>query len=68
MMPGGVVAVDASLALKWVVPEPHMSEADALAARWVAAGTQRLAPVLLAYEATNALYRKQPTPYAQHIA
>ncbi len=27
-----------------------------------------MAPVLLAYEATNALYRKQPAPDVQHIA
>lgn len=68
MMPGGAVAVDASLALKWVILEPYTAEADALAAQWVAAGIERLAPALLAYEATNALYRKQPAPDAQHVA
>lgn len=68
MMASGVVAVDASLALKWVLDEPYAAEADALAAQWVAAGMRPLAPVLLAYESTNALYRKQPAPDSQHLA
>ena len=54
------VVVDASLALKWVMAQPYSLQADALAARWVTTGIEAIAPALLAFEVTNALYRKSP--------
>ncbi len=53
-----VVVVDASIAIKWVLEEPDSDRADALLAEWVNMGKLILAPDLLAYEITNALYRK----------
>ena len=60
-MNAGLVVVDASLALKWVVEEPYSAEAAALLGEWEQDGMQRLAPTLLGYEVTNVLYRSSRT-------
>ena len=52
------VVVDASIALKWVLDEPDSDIAQILLAEWIDKGLVILAPALLAYEATNGLYRK----------
>lgn len=52
------VVVDASLAMKWVLAEPHTGAARALLANWIAEGTRVLAPTLMAYEAANVLHRR----------
>jgi predicted nucleic acid-binding protein len=49
-----VVVVDASIAIKWMINEPDSSTA---LANWTERGIEVLAPALLAYEVTNALYR-----------
>ncbi len=51
------VVVDASIALKWVLDEPDSDIAQILLAEWIDKGLVILAPALLAYEATNSLYR-----------
>jgi predicted nucleic acid-binding protein len=51
------VVVDASIALKWVLDEPDSDRAQILLAEWIDKGLVILAPALLAYEATNSLYR-----------
>ncbi len=53
-----VVVVDASIALKWTINEPDSGTALALLANWTDRGIEVLAPALLAYEVTNALYRR----------
>ena len=53
-----VVVVDASIAIKWVLEEPDSDRADTLLAEWINKGKLILAPDLLVYEITNALYRK----------
>jgi predicted nucleic acid-binding protein len=53
-----VVVVDASIAIKWTINEPDSSTALALLANWTDKGIEVLAPALLAYEVTNALYRR----------
>jgi predicted nucleic acid-binding protein len=55
------VVVDASLALKWVIAEPFSAEAAVLLGEWLRDRVERLAPTLLAYEVTNALYRASRT-------
>ena len=60
-MNAGVVVVDVSFALKWVVTEPFTPEAVAFLEDWREQGVELISPVLFAYEATNALYRKRPT-------
>ena len=52
------VVVDASIALKWVLDEPDSDIAQILLAEWIDKELVILAPALLAYEATNSLYRK----------
>jgi predicted nucleic acid-binding protein len=52
------VVVDASIAIKWTINEPDSSTALALLANWTDRGIEVLAPTLLAYEVTNALYRR----------
>jgi predicted nucleic acid-binding protein len=54
----GEVVVDASLALKWVVGEPHSREARALLDHWRDDGRRLLAPALFLYEITNALAKR----------
>ena len=53
-----VVVVDASLAVKWGVPEPHTEEAFLLAERWASEGTQVIAPCLILPEINNAIYKR----------
>lgn len=52
------VVVDASIAIKWILEEEDSDRADTLLTEWIDKGMQILAPDLLAYELTNALYRK----------
>jgi predicted nucleic acid-binding protein len=54
----GYVVVDASLAVKWVLKEPHAEEALALAEDWAVARIRPSAPCLLLVEATNVLHRR----------
>jgi predicted nucleic acid-binding protein len=57
-MKSNCVVVDASIALKWVLDEADSSTALAMLADWTNNGVEILAPALLAYEVTNALYRR----------
>ena len=57
-LPGGRVVVDASLAVKWVLPEHHSDRAVGLLWEWKAKRIQPVAPVLLAVEAANAIYKR----------
>jgi predicted nucleic acid-binding protein len=52
------VVVDASLAVKWVLRERHSAEAYALLEEWRAQQLQIVAPVVLASEVANALYKR----------
>lgn len=52
------VVVDASLALKWVLEEPHSIEAQNLLNRWVQTQVIVTAPTLLVFEAANVLYQR----------
>jgi predicted nucleic acid-binding protein len=52
------VVVDASIAIKWILEEVDSDRADTLLAEWINKRMLILAPNLLAYEITNALYRK----------
>jgi len=52
------VVVDASLAIKWVLKEPYVEQALALAEEWAAAAIRPAAPCLLLVEATNVLHRR----------
>jgi predicted nucleic acid-binding protein len=53
-----VVVVDTSIALKWVLEGVDSDKADTLLAEWIKKRMLIIAPDLLAYEITNALYRK----------
>ena len=53
-----VVIVDASIAIKWTINESDSSAALALLAHWNDKEIEVHAPALLAYEVTNALYRR----------
>ncbi len=52
------VAVDASFALKLVLPEQYSDRVRQLWEKWVKEGVEILAPYLLAYEATSVLRHK----------
>jgi predicted nucleic acid-binding protein len=54
----GPVVVDASLAVKWLLPEVHSDKAVALARSWAEGGTQPVAPYLMPVEVANALHRR----------
>ena len=54
----GVVVVDASLAIKWLVSEENSDKARAISRSWANAGTQAAAPYLMPVEVTNALHRR----------
>ncbi len=54
----GVVVVDASLALKWVLDEADSDLADKLLDSWSDESIDVIAPALLAYEVTNTLHRQ----------
>jgi|SRR6266571_3485894 predicted nucleic acid-binding protein len=51
------VVVDTSIAIKWAINEHDSSTALALLTEWTDTEVVILAPALLAYEATNTLYR-----------
>jgi predicted nucleic acid-binding protein len=53
-----VVVVDASIVLKWTINEADSSTALALLDDWTNREIEIHAPSLLAYEVTNALYRR----------
>ncbi len=53
-----LVVVDASLAVKWAIPEPHTEQAFALAEHWASEGVQMIAPCLILAEITNAIYKR----------
>lgn len=54
----GLVVVDASLAVKWLISEVHSDKAYALARSWAGQGTQPVAPYLMPVEVANALHRR----------
>ena len=54
----GLVVVDASLAVKWLVSEVDSQMAYGLARSWVQAGMQPVAPYLMPVEVANALHRR----------
>jgi predicted nucleic acid-binding protein len=54
----GVVVVDASLAVKWLVREVHTEKAHALARSWARQEVYPMAPFLMPVEVANALYRR----------
>lgn len=54
----GVVVVDASLALKWVLQEQHTTEAISLLRTWAAGQTHPIAPSWFACEVANVLYQR----------
>ena len=51
------VVVDASIALKWVVPQEHTEEALALRDRWQRDSERLIAPPLFRAEVTNVIRR-----------
>ncbi len=53
-----VVVVDASIAIKWLLVEPDSNRAAKLLDEWINKGMLILAPSLLTYEITSALYQK----------
>lgn len=54
----GPVVVDASMALKWIVMEPHTLEARVLLMQWTADCRSVLAPSLNSSEIANSLYKR----------
>ncbi len=54
----GVVVVDASIAVKWVLTEDGTAEARSLLAYWVVARLQPIAPSWFACEVANVVYRR----------
>ncbi|SRR5579883_25438 len=52
------VVVDTSIAIKWVIEESDSAKALALLTDWSRAGKRLLAPALLTYEITNAIYQR----------
>ena len=54
----GVVIVDASLAVKWLVREEHSDEARAISRSWANQGVRTAAPYLMPVEVANALHRR----------
>lgn len=53
-----MICVDASVAVKWVLPEQHSEHALALYAATTAAGEPVMAPLLLASEVANILRQR----------
>lgn len=52
------VAVDASVAFKWLVEEENSDKATALTRLWDDEGTQPMAPPIMPFEVANALHRR----------
>jgi predicted nucleic acid-binding protein len=57
-----MICVDASLAAKWLLPEPHSPEAIALLRACLSAGDRMVAPPLLPIEVTNVLRQRMRRP------
>lgn len=53
-----IVVVDTSIAIKWVIDESDSKTAEKLLEEWNDREALILAPALLAYEITNALYQR----------
>lgn len=53
-----IAAIDASLAVKWVLDEPDSEKALALLTQWQQAGIQPVAPSWFACEVANVLFRR----------
>jgi predicted nucleic acid-binding protein len=51
------IVIDTSVTLKWIIDEDGSDKATALLSKWFIEGTVILAPVLLMYEVTNAIYQ-----------
>ena len=54
----GVVVIDASVAVKWLVREVHSDKAYALARSWAREEVYPMAPYLMPVEVANALYKR----------
>ena len=54
----GLVVVDASLTVKWLVEEEDSDKAHAILQSWVAQDVTRVAPNLMPFEVANALHRR----------
>ena len=54
----GLVVVDASVAVKWLIEEEDSDRAISLARVWANDGVQPVAPYLMPYEVSNALHRR----------
>ena len=54
----GLVVIDASLAVKWIIPEPYTEQAFRLSERWVSEQIQLIAPCLILAEVTNAIFKR----------
>ena len=52
------VVVDASIAVKWLLPEPDSSKADDLLIMWEQSGARVASPHLLPVEVANAVYQR----------
>jgi predicted nucleic acid-binding protein len=53
-----MIVVDASVAAKWILAEPHSDRAEALYNATLQAGEPIVAPGLLLFEITNILRRR----------
>ena len=51
------LVIDASVATKWVIPEPDSDVAEALLVKATGSGTRLLAPELLAGEVANVIWK-----------
>jgi len=54
----GLVVVDASVTVKWLVNEVHSDTAHALSRSWARQGVQPVAPYLMPVEVADALHRR----------
>lgn len=54
----GLVVVDASVTVKWLVSEVNSDTAYALARSWASLGVQLVAPYLMPVEVANVLHRR----------
>ncbi|HWP91239.1 MAG TPA: type II toxin-antitoxin system VapC family toxin [Thermodesulfobacteriota bacterium] len=56
--PSDRICIDASLALKWVLPEKHTDWALELLYDWISKGFKLIAPTLFIFEVTSTLRNK----------
>jgi len=54
----GVVVVDASVAVKWLLQEDYSDQVMNLTQSWLRQGTRVVAPYLMVAEVSNALFQK----------